>query len=63
MVGFEAHDSTPAEYAPLCRAPVRQLSDLETARRVIEVQGNVSALLDELLTKSATETNERRPQR
>jgi hypothetical protein len=42
---------------------VRQLSDLETARRVIEVQGNVSALLDELLTKSATETNERRPQR
>jgi hypothetical protein len=30
---------------------------------VIEVQGNVSALLEELLTKSATETDERRPQR
>jgi len=27
------------------------------------VQGNVSALLEELLTKSATETDERRPQR
>jgi hypothetical protein len=27
------------------------------------VQGNVSALLEELLTKRATETDERRPQR
>jgi transposase-like protein len=32
----------------------RSRSDLETARRVIEVQGNVSALLEELLAKSAT---------
>lgn len=41
----------------------RTQADLATARRVIEVQGNVSALLEELLTKSATETDERRPQR
>ena len=41
----------------------RAQADLKTARRVIEVQGNVSALLEELLTKSATETDERRPQR
>jgi hypothetical protein len=47
----------------LRRALDRSRSDLETARRVIEVQGTVSALLDELLTKSATETDERRPQR
>ena len=41
----------------------RAEADLLTARRVIEVQGNVSALLEELLTKRATETDERRPQR
>jgi hypothetical protein len=41
----------------------RSQADLKTARRVIEVQGNVSALLEELLTKSATEPDERRPQR
>ena len=41
----------------------RSQADLATARRVIEVQGNVSALLEELLTKSATDTDERRPQR
>ena len=41
----------------------RSQAYLKTARRVIEVQGNVSALLEELLTKSATETDERRPQR
>jgi transposase len=39
----------------------RAQADLKTARRVIEVQGNVSALLEELLTKRATETDERRP--
>jgi transposase len=36
----------------------RARSDLETARRVIEVQGNVSALLEDLLSKSATPTDE-----
>ncbi len=34
------------------------VSDLQTARRVIEVQGNVSALLEELLAKSAPEKGE-----
>jgi transposase len=41
----------------------RSQADLETARRVIEVQGNVSALLEELLSKSATPIDDERPQR
>jgi hypothetical protein len=54
----------PGEIGALLRRELdRSRSDLQTARRVIEVQGNVSALLEELLTKSATETDERRPQR
>jgi transposase-like protein len=51
------------ENVKLRRELDRSRSDLETARRVIEVQGNVSALLEELLSKSATETDERPPQR
>jgi transposase len=42
------------ENARLRRERDKALSDLGTARRVIEVQGNVSALLEELLSKSAT---------
>jgi transposase len=42
----------------------RAEADLQRARRVIEVQGNVSALLEDLLApKSATETNAPRPER
>ena len=41
----------------------RSRADLATARRVIKVQVNVSALLEKLLPKSATATDERRPQR
>ncbi len=42
----------------------RAEADLLTARRVIEVQGNVSALLEDLLApKSATETNALGPER
>jgi len=41
----------------------RAQSDLQTARRVIEVQGNVSALLEELLSKSATQTDDGTRQR
>ena len=41
----------------------RTRADLETARRVIEVQGNVSALLEELLAKGASETDDGQPQR
>jgi transposase len=51
------------ENVELRRELDRSQSDLATARRVIEVQGNVSALLEELLSKSATETDERRAQR
>ena len=42
----------------------RAEAELATARRVIEVQGNVSALLEDLLApKSATETTVPRPER
>jgi transposase len=42
----------------------RAEAELATARRVIEVQGNVSALLEDLLApRSATETNTPRPER
>ena len=37
------------ELGVLCRRLERTQADLETARRVIEVQGNVSALLGQLL--------------
>jgi transposase len=41
----------------------RSQADLETARRVIAVQGNVSALLEELLAKSATPNDDAPAQR
>ncbi len=42
----------------------RAEAELETARRMIEVQGNVSALLEDLLApKSATETDAATPRR
>ena len=41
----------------------RSRSDLATARRVIEVQGNVYALLQELLAKSATQIDDGTRQR
>ncbi len=42
----------------------RAEAELDTARRVIEVQGNVSALLEDLLApKSATETDAATPRR
>jgi transposase-like protein len=48
--------------AALRRELERTQADLQTARRVIEVQGNVSALLEELLAKSApAPTSEQRP--
>jgi transposase len=51
------------ENEKLRRALERSEADLETARRVIEVQGNVSALLEELLAKGASETSDRQRQR
>jgi transposase len=61
--GPRAPSADTLENAKLRRDLDRAQADLATARRVIEVQGNVSALLEELLTKSAPETDERRPQR
>lgn len=49
------------ENAQLRRDLERSRADLETARRVIEVQGNVSALLEELLAKSATDPSSEQP--
>ena len=52
------------ENEQLRRRAERAEAELDTARRVIEVQGNVSALLEDLLApKSATETDAPRPQR
>ena len=52
------------ENQALRRRLERTEADLETARRVIEVQGNVSALLEDLLApKSATETDATPPGR
>ena len=52
------------ENQALRRRLERTEADLETARRVIEVQGNVSALLEDLLApKSATETDATPPRR
>jgi transposase-like protein len=46
------------ENEQLRRTLERTRAELDTARRVIEVQGNVSALLEDLLApKSATETD------
>jgi len=49
------------ELGVLRRRLERTQADLETARRVIEVQGNVSALLEELLAKGASETDDGQP--
>ena len=52
------------ELEALRRRLGRVEAELDTARRVIEVQGNVSALLEELLaSKSATPTDDAPPQR
>jgi len=49
--------------AALRRERDQAVLDLATARRVIEVQGNVCALLDELLAKSATPSGEQQATR
>ncbi len=51
------------ENARLRREREKAVADLETARRMIEVQGNVSALLEELLSKSATPSDDASSQR
>ena len=61
--GPRAPSADAVENVKLRRELDRSQADLATARRVIEVQGNVSALLEELLAKSATETDEAERQR
>jgi len=54
--GPRAPSPEQVENEKLRRALERTQADLDTARRVIEVQGNVSALLEDLLApKSATD--------
>ena len=61
--GPRAPSQDAVENVKLRRELERSQADLKTARRVIEVQGNVSALLEELLTKSATPTDDAPRQR
>jgi transposase len=55
--GPQKQSSDAAEVTRLRGQLVRSETDLANARRVIEVQGKVSALLEELLSESATETD------
>jgi len=51
------------ELAVVRRRLERSEADLLTARRVIEIQGNVYALLEDLLAKGADDSNEPKPPR
>jgi transposase len=58
--GRKAPDPLETENAELRRRAERAESELAKARKVIEVQGNVSALLEDLLgTEGAEESTER----
>jgi transposase len=58
--GREPVDRRDQEIAKLKRKLERSEAELEKARRVIEIQGNVSALLEEMLgTDSASRSTER----
>ncbi len=58
--GRKAADPIEAENAELRRRAERAEAELAKARKVIEVQGNVSALLEDLLgTEGAEESTER----
>jgi transposase-like protein len=55
--GRRAADPRDARIAKLEREKDRLSSDLDKARKVIEVQGKLSALLEELATDSAPDEN------
>ncbi|MGO9497306.1 MAG: hypothetical protein ACLQA5_11475 [Solirubrobacteraceae bacterium] len=58
--GRKPVDRRGQEIAALTRKLERSEAELEKARRVIEIQGNVSALLEEMLgTDSASRSTER----
>ena len=52
-----AADPRDREIARLRREKERLQGDLDTARKVIEVQGKLSALLEQLATDSAPDEN------
>ena len=58
--GRKPADRRDAEIAGLRRRAERAEAELEKARRVIEVQGNVSALLGELLEPRGAEGSSKR---
>ena len=58
--GRKPADRRDAEIAGLRRRAERAAAELEKARRVIEVQGNVSALLGELLEPRGAEGSTKR---
>jgi transposase len=55
--GRQPADPRDKELARLRKRAERAEADLETARRVIEVQGKLSALLEQLATDSAPDEN------
>ncbi len=55
--GRQAADPRDREIARLRREKERLQGDLDTARKVIEVQGKLSALLEQLATDSAPDEN------
>jgi len=58
--GRKPADKRDAQIAALTRRAERAEAELQKARRVIEIQGNVSALLEEMLgTDSADRSTER----
>jgi transposase len=57
--GPQKQSADAVELARVRGQLARSETDLKNARRVIEVQGKVSALLEELLSESATETDDR----
>ena len=58
--GRKSADRRDAELAELRRRVERAESELEKAKRVIEVQGNVSALLGELLEPKGAQERDKR---
>jgi transposase len=57
LAGRQAADPREAKIAKLEREKEKLTSDLDKARKVIEVQGKLSALLEELATDSAPGEN------
>ncbi len=57
--GRKPTDKRDAQLAAVTRRAERAESELAKARRVIEIQGNVSALLEEMLGQGSARSTER----